>query len=52
MAHLFITCRSRKRIFAIVDATRRVAQTMNLKTVAEFVESEEILEILADMGVN
>lgn len=25
---------------------------MNLKTVAEFVESEEILEILADMGVN
>jgi len=35
----------------IVDAVRRVAEMMNLKTVAEYVESEEILQLLADMGV-
>ena len=35
----------------IVDAVGRVAETMNLKTVAEYVESEEILQLLADMGV-
>ena len=35
----------------IVDAVGRVAETMNLKTVAEYVESEEILLLLADMGV-
>jgi EAL domain-containing protein (putative c-di-GMP-specific phosphodiesterase class I)/GGDEF domain-containing protein len=36
---------------AIVEAVWRVAQTMNLKTVAEYVESEEILGFLVDMGV-
>ncbi len=35
----------------IVDAIGRVAQSMNLKTVAEYVESEEILKLLADIGV-
>ncbi len=35
----------------IVDAVWRVAQAMNLSTVAEYVESEEILQLLADMGV-
>ncbi len=35
----------------IVDAVGRVAETMNLKTVAEYVESEEILQLLAEMGV-
>ena len=38
--------------YAIVDASRRVAQSMNLTTVAECVESEEILALLAEMGVN
>lgn len=37
--------------YVIVDAVGRVADTMNLKTVAEYVESEEILQLLADMGV-
>lgn len=35
----------------IVDAIRRVAETMDLKTVAEYVESEEILQLLSKMGV-
>lgn len=35
----------------IVESVGRVAETMNLKTVAEYVESEEILQLLADMGV-
>lgn len=35
----------------IVDAVWRVAQAMNLSTVAEYVESEEILQLLAEMGV-
>ncbi len=35
----------------IVDAIGRVAQVMNLKTVAEFVESEEVLKLLTEMGV-
>ncbi len=36
---------------AIVDAIWRVAQTMNLTTVAEYVESEEILQLLSKMGI-
>ncbi len=35
----------------IVDSVWRVAQTMNLSTVAEYVESEEILQLLTEMGV-
>jgi EAL domain-containing protein (putative c-di-GMP-specific phosphodiesterase class I)/GGDEF domain-containing protein len=35
----------------IVDAVWRVAQSMNLSTVAEYVESEEILQLLTEMGV-
>ncbi len=35
----------------IVDSVWRVAQTMNLSTVAEYVESEEILRLLTEMGV-
>ncbi|MCK5647365.1 MAG: EAL domain-containing protein, partial [Gammaproteobacteria bacterium] len=38
--------------YAIVEATCRVAQTMNLKTVAEYVESEKIMACLVEMGVN
>lgn len=38
--------------YVIVDATRRVAQTLNLTTVAEYVESEEILEFLEKMGID
>ena len=38
--------------YAIVDATWRVAQTMNLKTVAEYVESKKIMDLLVEMGVN
>ena len=40
-----------KTDYAIVYAVWKVAQTMNLTTVAEYVESKEILELLADMGV-
>jgi len=35
----------------IVDSVWRVAQNMNLSTVAEYVESEEILQLLTEMGV-
>ena len=38
--------------YAIVDAVCRVAQTMNLKTVAEYVESEKIMDLLVEMGVD
>ncbi len=38
--------------FAIVDATCKVAKTMNLKTVAEYVESEKIMQLLVEMGVD
>jgi len=38
--------------YAIVDAVCSVAQTMNLKTVAEYVESEKIMDLLLEMGVD
>lgn len=41
-----------KTDYAIVDAVWKVAETMNLTTVAEYVESEIILNYLAEMGVN
>ncbi len=41
-----------KTDYAIVDAVWRVAETMNLTTVAEYVESEKILDYLSEMGVN
>jgi EAL domain-containing protein (putative c-di-GMP-specific phosphodiesterase class I) len=35
----------------IVDAVGRLAQIMGLNTVAEYVESEETLQLLVEMGV-
>jgi EAL domain-containing protein (putative c-di-GMP-specific phosphodiesterase class I) len=35
-----------------VNAINSVGQGMGIKTVAEFVENSEILEILAEMGVD
>ncbi len=40
-----------KTDYAIVDAVWKVAQTMNLTMVAEYVESKEILAFLEEMGV-
>ncbi len=41
-----------KTDYVIVDAIWRVAETMDLTTVAEYVESEIILNYLSEMGVN
>lgn len=38
--------------FAMVEAIQRIAKCMGLKTVAEFVETPEVLEALEQMGVN
>lgn len=38
--------------YAIVEAVHRMAQAMGLKTVAEYVENDEILDKLRDIGVN
>ncbi len=37
--------------FVIVDAVKRVANSIQLDTVAEYVESEEILNLLMELGV-
>jgi len=37
---------------AIVDSINCIAQIMGIKTIAEFVENDEILQILADIGVD
>lgn len=37
---------------AMVEAINRVGQVMNLKTIAEFVETAEILHSLEELGVN
>lgn len=37
---------------AMVDAIRRLGHAMNLSVVAEFVESEEILQVLRELGVD
>ena len=37
---------------AIVDAVQRMAQAMNLKTIAEYAESEEIIDKLRQIGVD
>ncbi|RUO37835.1 hypothetical protein CWE15_11140 [Aliidiomarina taiwanensis] len=37
---------------SIVAAICQVATTMNLKTVAEFVENEEIIDVLTELGVH
>ena len=36
----------------VVDAINKMAHTMGLKTVAEYVESEEILELLNDLNID
>ncbi len=41
-----------KTDYVIVDAIWRVAETMDLTTVAEYVESEIILNYLSKMGIN
>jgi len=37
---------------AMVEAINRVGQVMDIRTIAEFVESEEILELLGEIGVD
>ena len=37
---------------AMVEAINRVGQVMDIRTIAEFVESDEILELLGDIGVD
>jgi len=37
---------------AFVESINQIGQVMGLKTIAEFVENEAILEILTDIGVN
>jgi diguanylate cyclase (GGDEF)-like protein/PAS domain S-box-containing protein len=37
---------------SIVESVQRIAQSMSMKTVAEFVEDGETLEKLANMGIN
>ena len=37
---------------AIVNSVNRIAQMMGMKTIAEFVENEQILEVLAEIGVD
>lgn len=37
---------------AIVDSVNCIAQMMNMKTIAEFVENDQILQILAEIGVD
>ena len=38
--------------YAMVDVINRIGQVMNLKTIAEFVENEDILDGLKTLGVN
>lgn len=38
--------------YAMVDAINRIGQVMGIKTIAEFVENEAILQCLQDIGVN
>ena len=37
---------------AIVDSISCIAQVMGIKTIAEFVENDQILQILAEIGVD
>ncbi|MFK5950559.1 MAG: EAL domain-containing protein [Methylococcales bacterium] len=37
---------------AFVEAINQIAQVMNLETIAEFVENDEIMQILTEIGVN
>ena len=37
---------------AMVQSINQIGHVMNLKTIAEFVESEEILQCLKDIGVD
>jgi EAL domain-containing protein (putative c-di-GMP-specific phosphodiesterase class I) len=37
---------------ALVEGFNRIAHAMNLETIAEFVEDENILEKLREMGVD
>lgn len=37
---------------AMVEAVNRIGHVMGLKTIAEFVENEQILELLAEIGVD
>ena len=37
---------------AMVEAIHRIGQVMGIKTIAEFVENEEIRQKIADLGVN
>ena len=37
---------------AIVEAFNDIAHSMNLKTIAEFVENEDILQKLREIGVD
>ena len=37
---------------AMVEAINRVGQVLDIRTIAEFVESEEILELLSTIGVD
>lgn len=38
--------------YAVVKAVNEMAQTIGMKTVAEFVESHDVLQLLKDMGVD
>ncbi|MEW4983950.1 MAG: EAL domain-containing protein [Cycloclasticus sp.] len=37
---------------AFVDSINKIAQIMNIETIAEFVENDEILDVLKTLGVN
>ena len=37
---------------AIVSSIHSIAKIMNIKTIAEFVENDDILEVLATIGIN
>jgi diguanylate cyclase (GGDEF)-like protein/PAS domain S-box-containing protein len=50
---IFIKNMTNDRIdYAMVESINHVGQTLNIKTIAEFVENNEILEALRDIGVD